>query len=57
MLSGSDAFSDMTTAHPSNKEQEICSCSLSAILAALVDAVDRLTLAVESRFISNSART
>ncbi|KAF8329226.1 hypothetical protein F5887DRAFT_1082553 [Amanita rubescens] len=38
----------MTTAHPSNKEQEIGSCSLSAILAALVDAVDRLALAVES---------
>ncbi|KAF8326292.1 hypothetical protein F5887DRAFT_925394 [Amanita rubescens] len=34
----------MAVVPPSNKEEEIASSSLSAILVALVDAVDRLTL-------------
>ncbi|KAF8332478.1 hypothetical protein F5887DRAFT_922480 [Amanita rubescens] len=36
------------TARPSNKEEEIASSSLSVILVALVDAVDRLALAIEA---------
>ncbi|KAF8328031.1 hypothetical protein F5887DRAFT_1083295 [Amanita rubescens] len=37
------------TARPSNKEEEIASSSLSVILVALVDAVDRLALAIKGR--------
>ncbi|KAF8327111.1 hypothetical protein F5887DRAFT_924981 [Amanita rubescens] len=38
----------MAVVPPSNKEEEIASSSLSAILVALVDAVDRLTLQTKS---------